>query len=229
MVIEFGGLEVDLSAVREAIAERGKTSPTIYTVEIAAHDPPPGYAAGPSRHGGIEIALPRIPVPEALLTLALLLLMLAWPVGWLHEGHVVFAALGALGFAYYVAWLAAGVFVQTSWVVADHWLLRRRVLWGLPAWETEFAVDFIEIDNAQWKTGRGSTDTVRLQSPPPASERVKIHTIYDKVELRSPQPRLAADVGEGPISENVLQLGRFLAYYANVPLEVVVRLVSEPD
>lgn len=226
MVIEFGGLEVDLSGVGKAIAGRGKASTSIYRVDIAAHDPPPGYAVGPSRHGGIEIALPRIPVPQALLALALFLLMLAWPVGWLHEGHVVLAALGALGVAYYVAKLAAGVFVQTSWVVADHWLLRRRVLWGLPAWEAEFAVELIEIDNAQWKTGRGSTDALRLQTR--YGERVKVYSTDDEA-VRHSQSRLAPEPGRDPVATNILQLGQFLAHQANVPLEVVVRQVSEPD
>lgn len=226
MVIEFGGLEVDLSGIGKAIAGRGKASRSIYTVDVAAHDPPPGYALGPSRHGGIEINFPRIPVRKALLPLAFILLLMAWPVGWLHEGNGVFAVLGALYVAYFLAKLVAGVLVQTSWVVGDHWLLRRRVLWGLPAWEAEFAVDLVEIDNAQWKTGRGSTDTLRLQTRD--GDRVKVYSTADDM-ARPPEPRLAPEAGRDSITANILQLGRFLAYQASVPLEVVVRQVPEPD
>ncbi len=208
MVIEFGGLAIDLSRVREAFAGRGKELPSTYPVDISSHDPPPGYKVGRSRDGGMEIAVPKLPVSQALIAGGLYLLCLAWPVGWLHDGHPIFALLGALFIAYNLVKVAASVFAQTSWVVADHWLLRRRVLWGLPAWEAEFAVDFIDVDNAQWKTGRGSTDTLWLQSPPPGSERVRVH---------------------GDDLEHVLQLGKFLAHHANVPLELVVRQISEPD
>jgi hypothetical protein len=227
MVIEFGGLEVDLSGVRDAIAGGGKESPSTYTVDSAAHDPPPGYPVGSSRHGGIEIAFPRIPVRKALLPLALFLLLLAWPVGWLHKGHSVFALIGALYVAYCLAKLAAGVLVQTSWVVADHWLLRRRVLWGLPAWEAEFAVELIEIDNAQWKTGRGSTDTLRLRTR--YGEQVKVYSTNDEIVRLLPELWLVPEAGRGPITAHVLQLGEFLAHHANVQLEVIVRQVREPS
>lgn len=226
MRFELGEVEIDLSGVSESMFGRGKTS--TYTVDITSHDPPPGYTAGPSRDGPIEIALPRTPLPQALLAWVLFLLMAAWPVSWLQAGQPVLAVGGVLYIAYCLAGVAAGVLVQTSWVVADHWLLRRRVLWGLPAWETEFAVDFIDIDNAQWKTGRGSTDTLWLQSPPPACQRVKIRSTDDEVMRRSQQPG-PAELAPGPIADSVLQLGRFVAYHANVPLEVVVRRISEPD
>jgi hypothetical protein len=208
MVIEFGGLQIDLTGVREAFAGGGKESPSTYTVDISSHDPPPGYAVGRSRDGGIEIAVPRLPLREALIAGVLYLLALAWPVGWLHEGHPIVAVLGALFIAYNLVKVGANFLVQTSWVVADHWFLRRRVLWGLPAWEDEFAVDFLEVDNAQWRTGRGSTDTLWLQSPPPGSQRVKVRE-------------------DGLL--NLLQFGKFLAHRANVPLDVVVRKISEPD
>ena len=227
MVIEFGGLEVDLSRVGEAIAGWGTSSKARYRVDRGAHDPPLGYAVGPSRHGGIEIAFPRIPIRKALLPLAVIPFLLAWSAGWLHEGNAVFALGGALLAAYYLAKLAAGVLVQTSWVVADHWLLRRRVLWGLPAWEAEFGVELIEIDNAQWKTGRGSTDTLRLQTRDGLMFKV-CSTADEMVQLRS-ESRLAPEAGRGLITAHILQLGEFLAYHSSVPLDVAVRQVREPD
>jgi hypothetical protein len=228
MNFEFGGVEVDPSGVRDGITGRAKTASSTYAVDMTSHDPPPGYRVGASPEGAIEIACPRISFGRALLTGALLLLFAAWPVGWWHEGHGVLAVVSGAVVASCWLELIAGVLVQTSWVVSDHWLLRRRVLWGFPAWETEFAVDSLEIDNAQWRTGRGSTDTLRLLSPPPACARVKVRETNDD-SPRARRERVVAELGRGPIAANILQLGRFLAHHANVPLEVTVRQISEPD
>jgi len=229
MVIEFGGLEVDLGWFKDAIAGRSKGPPLPYTIDVASHAPPPGYAAGTSRDGAVEIAFPRIPVAKGLLLAALALLFLGWQVFAIRAGGGLFAVICALLLAYYLVKLAVGAAVQTSWVVSDHWLLRRDALARLPAWEAEFAVDHLEIDNAQWKTGRGSTDTLWLQTPPPFCARVKLESNADE-PLRLPaQPRVAPESGRDPVTANILGLGRFLAYHAHVPLEVVVRYVSEPS
>jgi len=225
MLIEFGGLEVDLSRVGEAIAGWGTARNAMYRVDRGAHDPPPGYAVGPSRLGGIEIAFPRIPIRRALLPLAFTLFLLGWSAGSWYGGNAIVALGGAGLAAYLLAKLAAGVLVQTSWVVADHWLLRRRVLWRLRAWETEFGVELIEIDNAQWKTGRGSTDTLRLQTRD--GLMYKVSSTAD--EMFASDQRLAPEAGRGLITAHILQLGEFLAYHASVPLDVAVRQVREPD
>jgi hypothetical protein len=125
----------------------------------------------------------------------------------IQRGAGLFAVLGALILVYGLLTLLVGAIVQTSWVVSDHWLLRRRVLGGLPAWETEFAVDLIEIDNAQWKTGRGSTDTLRLITPPPMCERVELDASEEQPLRLGAQPRLMPEPGRGRVAANILQLG----------------------
>ena len=40
---------------------------------------------------------------------------------------------------------------------------------------------------------------------------------------------VAPEPGRDPVTANILELGRFLAYHAHVPIDVVVRYVSEPS
>jgi len=82
MVIEFGGLEVRSISGRGGNRGMGHVVQGEDTVDRGAHDPPPGYAVGPSRHGGIEIAFPRIPIRKGALPLAVIPFLLAWSAGW---------------------------------------------------------------------------------------------------------------------------------------------------
>jgi hypothetical protein len=210
-----------------------------YTVRVAYCDPPSGYEQRLTADGATEIVFPRAPVWRALVQALIVFLALVWMVILIAGGSGVLAVVFAVVMAYVLVRLSVQCSTRTSLIVGDHRIQRRRSLAGLPASGREFMVDHLEIDNGIWKTGRGSTDTLRMVT---ASGRHELESTEAGVNDANKTGerwwkrvstlelyRVTAEPGQNPIAADILHLGQFLASHANVPLGVVVRQVPEPD